>query len=185
MKIKNKLDSIQMIQKLGLNRFPEKVFHAGEEDKVIDFLKEFPATYYAIRDKSKSSGEFKLKVKYNDVLKEIKNYSLFSINVSSANYAKNQVLVGEIQILDSLEVYATLTTDCNASVRDALKKTEFNIKTTIFDDDTLEQIPYFSFLYDYICSHDLKNVIVEFSLFNIEVGLYHEKIVIYELRTDY
>ena len=52
------------------------------------FLQMYPAKYYAIRDKSKAGGIFKLKVAYEDVLTEILGYSLFTINVSSANYVE-------------------------------------------------------------------------------------------------
>ena len=62
MQIKNKLESIETINKLNLNRFPEKLFKVGEENKVLNFLKQYPAKYYAIRDKSTSGGIFKLKV---------------------------------------------------------------------------------------------------------------------------
>ena len=185
MKIQNKLQSIQAINDLGLNKFPEELFQSGEEEKVIEFLKRYPASYYAIRDKSRAGGVFKLKVEFNKVLDEIKDFHLFTINVSSANYTDNQLLVGEIEFLSNNEVYAILTTDPSASVRDALSHPEFNIKTEIFDNTLLNRIPHFNFVYNYIISHNLKDIIVEFSLFDKEVGIKEEKIVIYELRTHY
>lgn len=114
----------------------------------------------------------------------MKCYDLFSINVSSANYVDNQILVGEIELLSNNEVYATLSVDSTASVRDALKKPTFNLKTDIFDSQ-LNKIPGFDFLYNYITTKNLKDVIIEFSLFNKKVGIFNEPIVIYELRTDY
>lgn len=105
-------------------------------------LDKYPAKYYAIRDRSKAGGIFKLKVALDDVLAEIRGYQLFTINVSSANYVENQILVGEIQILSNGEVYATLYVDPSASVRDALKYPTFNLKTDIFD-KKLNKIPYF------------------------------------------
>lgn len=92
--IRNKLDSIKKISELNLNKFPEQLFKENEEEKVKEFLQKYPAKYYAIRDKSKAGGIFKLKVDYNKVLDEIKDYNLFTINVSSANYIDNQLLVG-------------------------------------------------------------------------------------------
>ena len=170
MEIKNKLGS----KELELNRFLEQLFKYGEENKVLEFLKKYPAPYYAIRDKSAAAGLFKLKVEADKVLKEVQDYKLFTINVSSANYASNQLLVGEIEILSNNDVYAVLTTDPNASVRDALEYPEFNTKTTIFDDDTLNEIPYFNFIYDYIITHELKDIVVEFSLFNKNLGIYRQ-----------
>lgn len=184
MEIKNKLESVRRINELKLNRFPEQVFHKGEERKVQEFLKMYPVSYYAIRDKSRTGGVFKLKVDYDKVLKEISEYDLFSINVSSANYADIQLLVGEIEFLSNNDVYVILSTDPDASVRDALNKPEFNLKTDIFD-RSLNAIPYFDYIYQYIISNGLYDVIVEFALFDKEVGINNEKIVVYELRTHY
>lgn len=185
MEIRNKLESINIINELKLNKFPEQLFEHDEKDKVKKFLEKNPAKYYAIRDKSKPGGIFKLKVEYENVLKEIKDYKLFTINVSSANYVENQLLVGEILILSNNEVYATLSTDPSASVRDATRNPTFNIKTNIFDNATLKNIPYFDYIYNYIVSNELEDIIVEFALFNKNVGIKNERIIIYELRTHY
>lgn len=184
MLIQNKLESMKKVKELGLNRFPEQLFKSGEQEEVKKFLACYPAQYYAIRDKSNSSGIFKLKVLAEDVLEEIKGYDLFTLNVSSANYIENQMLVGEINILSNGEVYATLSIDSTASVRDALKHPTFNIKTDIFDKG-LDKIPYFDLIYQYISDHNLQDIIVEFALFNSEVGIKKENIIVYELRTHY
>lgn len=182
--ITNKLESIEMIQSLNLNRFPEQLFKSNQLQKVKEFLKKYPAKYYAIRDKSKSSGIFKLKVEYDKVLEEVKEYDLFTINVSSANYSDSQQLVGEIEILSNGEVYAILSLDSNASVRDAINNPTFNLKTDIFD-KKLNDIPHFDFIYKYIIDNNLQDIIVEFSLFDKKVGIKKERIIIYELRTHY
>ena len=182
--IKNKLESMKKISELGLNKFPEQLFKAGEQEKVREFLTCYPAQYYAIRDKSKAGGIFKLKVAANDVLAEINDYDLFTINVSSANYVENQLAVGQIQILSNGEVYATLSVDPTASVRDALRNPTFNLKTDIFN-KKLNKIPHFDLIYEYIITHNLQNVIVEFALFDKKVGIRKERIIVYELRTHY
>lgn len=182
--IRNKLESIDKINELKLNKFPEQLFRANEEDKVKKFLEDYPAQYYAIRDKSKAGGVFKLKVDYNKVLEEIKTYNLFTINVSSANYVDNQLLVGEIEFLSNGEVYAILSIDPTASVRYALSNPTYNIKTDIFDKQ-INRIPHFDVIYQYVTSHNLQNVIVEFALFDKNVGIKKEKIIVYELRTYY
>lgn len=184
MRIDNKLESIKKINELCLNKFPEQLFKENEQDKVKEFLYKYPAKYYAIRDKSKACGNSKLKVSAEDVLNEIKEYSLFTINVSSANYVENQLLVGEIEILSNGEVYVTLSVDSSASGRDALSNPTFNLSTDIFD-KKLNKIPYFDLIYQYIISHNLQDVIVEFALFDTEVGINNEHIVVYELRTHY
>ena len=121
---------------------------------------------------------------YDKVLEEIGEYNLFSINVSSANYVDNQLLVGEIEFLSNGEIYSILSTDPTASVRDVLSNPTFNLKTDIFD-RSLNGIPHFDFIYQYIISNGLNNAIVDFSLFDKEVGINKEKIVVYELRTHY
>ncbi len=183
--INNKIESINEIQRRGLNKFPERLFKKGQEKQVLNFIKKYPATYYAVRDKSRAGGIFKLKVEADRILDEIKDYDLFTLNVSSANYTENQLLVGEIEILSDGGVYATLSIDGRASVRDALTEPTFNIKTDIFDDQVLNVIPYFDIIYSYIVEHDLKDLIVEFALFNEKVGIKKEKVIIYELRTNY
>ena len=182
--IKNKLESINKINELDLNKFPEQLFRENEEKNVQKFLDSYPAKFYAIRDKSKAGGTFKLKVDYDKVLDEIKGYSLFTINVSSANYVDNQLLVGEIEILSNGDVYAILSVDPAASGRDALSNPTFNLKTNIFD-KRLNRIPYFDYIYHYISKNNLYDVIVEFALFNKEVGIKKEKVIVYELRTHY
>lgn len=183
--IKNKLESIKKISELNLNKFPEQLFEKNEFKKVKEFIKNNPAAFYAIRDKSKAGGIFKLKVSKENIFEEIKEYNLYTINVSSANYVDNQLLVGEIQIKSNGEVYAILSLDPKASVRDAIKNPNYNIKTDIYDNKTLNKIPYFNYLYQYIITNHLENVIVEFALFNKDVGIKNEKIIIYELRTHY
>lgn len=182
--IKNKIESINKINELGLNKFPEMLFKKNEETKVQDFIDKNFAEFYAIRDKSKAGGTFKLKVDYNKVFDEIKGYNLFTINVSSANYVDNQLLVGEIEFLSNGEVYAILSVDPTASVRDAISNPTFNLKTNIFD-KRLNSIPYFDFIYQYITSNKLLDVIVEFALFDKDVGIKQQKIIVYELRTHY
>lgn len=183
--IKNKMESINKIKELGLNKFPEELFKKGQENKVLDFINNYPVKYYAIRDKSKVGGVFKLKVSFEEILDEIKEYNLFTINVSSANYSDNQLLVGEIEILSNNDVYAILSIDSTASVRDAIAKPTFNIKANIFDNKTIDKISYFNVIYNYVVDHNLMDVIVEFALFNKEVGIKGEKVIIYELRTHY
>lgn len=184
MNINSKIESSRKIKELKLNKFPEQIFKIGEEKKIIEFLNRNPAVYYAIRDKSKSGGVFKLKVTADKVLEEIDGYNIFSINVSSANYINNQLLVGEIEILSNGEVYTTLSLDPTASVRDAIHKPDFNLKTTIFD-KKLKNIPYFDVIYKYISDNNLYDIIVEFALFDKNVGEKQEKIIVYELRTNY
>jgi len=184
MRIYNKIDSYNKIIELGLNRFPERIFNSSQISEIESFVNRYPAKYYAIRDKSKAGGVFKLKVESQDILKEVSDYDLFSINVSSFNYVENQLLVGEILIVNS-SVNAILSTNPTYSVRDAIKNPDFNLMTTIFDSKILDKIPCFDEVYKYIANNKLQNTIVEFAYFDKPIGINKENIIIYELRTDY
>lgn len=184
MKITNKIESYNKIIELGLNRFPEKIFKSSQKNEVEYFVKTYPANYYAIRDKSKAGGIFKLKVEPENILNEVAGYDLFSINVSSYNYIDNQLLVGEI-FISNTSVNAILSTNSSYSVRDAIRNPDFNFMTNIFDDKTLDKIPCFDAVYKYIIDNKLQNTIVEFAYFNKPIGINKENIIIYELRTDY
>lgn len=184
MRIYNKIESSKLIKELNLNHFPEKVFKKGQTEEVLKFLNEFPVEFYAIRDKSKFGGEFKLAIVRDKVLETVKDYSLFSINVSSYNYVKNQKLVGEI-LVSKEDVSILASTDSNYSLRDVYKNPEFNFKTDIFNDKLLNNVPYFDEIFKYIFDNNLSNIIVEFAYFDKPVGVNKQNIIIYELRTDY
>lgn len=183
--IKNKLESIKKIKELKLNTFPEELFKKGEEDKVLEFVNKYPADYYAIRDKSNAGGIFKLKVKKNNILKEIKGYELYTINVSSINYAENQIMEADIEIKRNGVIYVTISKNPESNVRDNIGDIYMSLKTDIFDDKILNKIPEFDYIYSYLYKYDLFDVIVEFSLFNKPLGINNERIIIWELRTHY
>ena len=42
--INNKIDSINKINELNLNRFAEQLFKENEEDKIIAFLDKYPVS---------------------------------------------------------------------------------------------------------------------------------------------
>lgn len=185
MVIKNKIDSVNKIKELKLNTFPEQLFKKGEEDKVLEFVNKYPADYYAIRDKSFVGGTFKLKVKKSDILEEIKGYELFTINVSSFNYADNQIMEADIEIKKNGDIYVTISKNPELNVRDNIDNVYMSLKTDIFDDKTLDRIPDFDYIYNYLYKYDLFDVLVEFSLFDKPLGINNERIIIWELRTHY
>lgn len=183
--IKNKLESIKKIKEIKLNTFPEQLFKKGEEDKVLEFINKYPADYYAIRDKSRFCGTFKLKVEKSNILKEIKDYELYTINVSSINYAENQIMEADIEIKRNGDIYVTISKNAESVIRDNIKDAYISLKTDIFDDKTLNKIPEFDYIYSYLYKHNLFDVLVEFSLFDKPLGINNERIIIWELRTHY
>lgn len=185
MKINNKLESIDVIDELKLNRFPEQLFKKGEEQKVIKFLSNYPAKYYAVRSKEiVGCKKNNFKVLKEEVLNEIDNFNLYSINVSSYNYTSHLILIGDIKIDSKGQVWFIGTTDSNFTGKMAEQLPEFNLSTDIFDKN-LNKIPQFDLIYKYIVDHDLVGVIVEFAIYDCNVGINNEQIIIFEIRTEF
>lgn len=185
MQVRNKLESIKIIKEKKLNTFPEKLFKKGEEEKIRKFLKKYPAEFYAIRSKEiVGCKKNNFKVPYNHVLEEVKQFNLFTINVSSYNYISSFVLIGDIMISRNNNVWFIGSKNRNYTGKMAESNPDFNYNTNIFD-KKLNSIPSFDLIYSYILDHDLKDVIVEFAIYNKPVGIYQEQVIIFEIRTDF
>lgn len=185
MKVRNKLESIKIIRQNKLNSFPEKLFTKNQEEDVIKFIKENPAEYYAVRSKEiVGCKKNNFKTPINEVLNEIKNFNLYTINVSSYNYTSNLVLIGDIMISKNNEVWFIGSTNQNFTGKMAEQYPDFNYYTDIFD-KRLNTIPDFDLIYTYIVEHDLVDVIVEFAIYNCPLGIYNERIIVFEIRTEF
>ena len=185
MQINSKLESIRYIKDKNLNQFPTKLFHCGEDKKIIDFLNNYPAKYFAIRSKEKVrciNNDYKVAMK--DVLSKTKQFNLFTINVSSYNYIDNLLLIGDIMIGSNNSVWLIASTNKNYTGRMAEKNPDFNISTDIFD-KKLNDVPGFDLIYDYIVNNRLTDIIIEFALYNIPVGINNENVVVFEVRTNF
>lgn len=185
MKVHNKLESIQLIKNLQLNQFPEKLFKKEEINEIKQFLEEYPVEFYAIRSKEVvGCKKNNFKVPKSQVLNEINNFNLFTINVSSYNYVSDFVLIGDIRIGSNNEVWFIGSANRNFTGKMAEKSPDFNYATDIFD-KKLNNIPCFDLIYSYIIEHKLIDVIVEFAIYDKPVGIYHEQIIIFEIRTEF
>ncbi len=185
MKIRNKLESIEIIKDKKLNSFPEKLFKVTDIEDIKQFLSEYPAEFYAIRSKEiVGCKKNNFKVPKDKVLEEIKNFNLFTINVSSYNYVSNFVLIGDIMIGKNNEVWFIGSTNSNFTGKMAEQYPDFNYSTDIFD-KRLNRIPQFDLIYSYIVDHDLMDVIVEFAIYDKPVGIYKEQVIIFEIRTEF
>ncbi len=184
-KISNKLESINYINKFKLNKFADCLFKENESDKVLKFLSDNNVKYYALRDKSRvKSNYFNLKVKKEDILNEIQNLKLFTLNVSSYNYKENQLLVGEILLKSDGSIYLLASKNKDFSLRDVEINPDYNLNTDI-NDKKLKYIIGLKEIINYIINKKLEDIIVEFTVFDTEVGINNEKVIIWELRTNY
>lgn len=115
---------------------------------------------------------------------EIKKFNLFTINVSSYNYVSDFVLIGDIRIGKNSEVWFIGSTNPNFTGKMAEQYPDFNYSTDIFD-KRLNNIPKFDLIYSYIIDHSLIDVIVEFAIYDKHLGIYNEKVIIFEIRTEF
>lgn len=185
MKVRNKLESIQIIKQKKLNSFPEKLFTKSQSSEVMDFLKRYPAEYYAVRSKEiVGCKKNNFKVPREEVINEIKNFNLFTINVSSYNYTSSLVLIGDIMIGKNNEVWFIGSTNPNFTGKMAEQYPEFNYYTNVFD-KRLNSVPGFDLIYEYVVKHDLVDVIVEFAIYDQPLGIYNEQIIVFEIRTEF
>ena len=185
MVIKDKMESMEMIKTLKLNELPLQYFENYNKKNVLQFINKYPAKYYAVRIKHQCMSD---KHKYNVLKEELFSYckklTNFTINISSLCYKENQILCGEIRIYKNMEIEYIISSNPCYSVRNCYNNPSFVGKTDIYD-KKIKQINGFDITIDYIFKYNLFNTIVEFSVFDCNVGINNEKVVIYELRTDY
>jgi len=181
--IKDKIDSLKYINKLKLNTFGEKIFKNPTEQEVIDFMDENPVKYYILRDKSKIGSKVYSNITRKEVLQHYKEYKLFSIDIASYNYRDNKILTGDILISknNNFTITASSNKDCDHRT---FPKPNYFLNTDIFD-KKINNIQSVDKIIDYIYKHELFDVIIEFGVFDIPVGINKECVVIYELRTNY
>ncbi len=182
---RNKKESSRLISELSLNQFPIIHLESFDAKRINAFLEKYPADYYAVRDLSKSnSKKFNLKVPKCDIIEYTKSMTRFSINVSSYNYTNNQLCTGELRIGSDDSMSVTISNNKSFSARDAVYNPDYNFVSDIYD-PRLKLIDGLSSIINYIYIHSLFDIIVEFSVFDTNVGINSEDVVIYELRTNY
>lgn len=180
--IRNKTESDITIKQLKLNKMLDGVFNKGEKDEVKTFLNNNVYPYYNMRDKSMAMGQFLYKLTSKEVLSHIEDYNKFSVYESLADAdSKHMLLQGEIQINSDWKVMASLSDSIGISNRVAMK----NPKWCLYYDLLLDREPKIQGLrkiIDYIFEHELFDVIVEFTIYDVPVGINHENLLIWELR---
>lgn len=180
--IKNKYESDYLIKKLELNRMLEGIFtessHGSELEK---FLINNPYEFYNIRDKSQSSGKFLYKLTADEVLKESENYKVFAVYESLADADSKLILQGDIQINKDFTVMTSLSDIKGISNRVAMQHPVYNLNLDLVERRE-PSIRGLTQIIDYIIGKQLFNLISEFSLFEIPVGINKEDIIIWELR---
>lgn len=184
-KVTNKLESYNLINRLGLNKLPEIYVEKFDENKVMEFLRQYPSDFYAVRDRNKSGSKyFKLFVKRDEILDYVRGRDRFSINISGPSVANHQLLTGEIKLALNGDFSLTASKDKQASARSAVDKPDYNFTSNISEHKN-RLIPGFDYLIDYLFEHELFDAIIEFAVFDTNLGTKGEKVVVFEIRTDY
>lgn len=182
----NKLESAELVNKLKLNQLPQKMFKVETNAEDIDtFLRNNPAEFYSIRDGVKSGNPNRThKASRDEILNIYKKFDVCAIGISQYNYIDSQVLTGNILIDSNGNITIEGTDEKCDSVRDAVSTAKYHINTDICD----KKLKYINGAYeiiDYVLEHNLQDMIVEFSVFDKNIGTNNEKVLIWELRTNY
>ena len=183
MKIESKQHSADVIKKLRLNGVPECVFHEFDEQGIKSFCAKYFSTKYILRDLDSPAGKYYFCANVDECLQNAKNYmGTFSLGVSCFSYT-GLILLGEIYLTKE-NVTLIARTDDKANHRNIYENADFKLNTTL-EDDKLWEVPGFDLLIKYIIEHNLYDIIVEFVVYDKNVGVNNEKVLIVELRSDY
>ncbi len=181
--IKNKYESDYIIKKLGLNRMSEKIFTDNSTlDELKNYLEENTYEYYNIRDKSAAGGKFLYMLTKDEVLLKSRKYKRYAVYESLAIADDRLILQGDIEIDRDFVMRASLSDIRGISNRIAMEKPVYNIYDYDLKEKREPSIRGLSKVIDYISQNSLIDMVVEFSLFEIPVGIGQENIIIWELR---
>lgn len=187
-KIKDKKDSISKMRELGLNTMPCDVFEKSDQAGIKNFFETFPADEYILRSTDKAQGEFFFVKNWEEAKEKLACFkNLVTCAVSFRPYKEDIVLLGDVCVSRKAsgdEIDITATTQTDGTHRGVYENPEFNIHASL-DEDRVWKIPGFSKIMRYISDHELYDVIIEFAVYDIKVGIKKENVLISELRTSY
>ena len=103
--------------------------------------------------------------------------------MASYNYRDNKVLTGDVFISRDNTFMITASTDKNCDHR-TFPEPKFIFSSDIFD-KRIKSISGINRIIDYVYKYELFDMVVEFFVFDIPVGVNKEYVVIIELRTHY
>lgn len=186
--IENKKDAVETMKRLRLNYFPLDVFAVDNLEGIKSFFDKYPAKEYVMRNTDRPDGEFFFVSSFEEALPLLSKFEKHvTIDVSYNEYKEDIVLVGDIKVTrdGGYEMVDLIARDDeDGTNRNVYENPKYNLHCSL-DDDNLWKIPGISKLMDYINSHELYNMIVEFIVYDCKVGVRKENVVIVELRSNY
>lgn len=186
--IKDKRESVAKMREMGLNYFPLDVFDKDDKEGIKNFVEKFPSEEFALRDTNKANGDFYFAKTLDEIYQKLPLFEKEVTLCQSYNpFKEDIVLVGDIIVHKNASgesVDLTARDDEDATHRNIYENPKYNLHAAL-EDDKLWKIPGFSKIMRYISDHELYNVIVEFSVYAIRLGVNKENVVISEIRTGY
>lgn len=180
--IKNKSESKDFILKRGFNYFPDLYCHKVDVEKIINFIVDNPAQLYIIRDAIRPQSPFYFFTHKEEclcLLDQFHDHVIIAVSVNA--YKEYKIILGTIEITSDNRVMLTASLDANADHRSIFSKNDFNINCQI-SDRVLDKVPEFDQIYAFLVDNELIDVIVEYTIYSIPVGVNHQKLVIQEIR---
>lgn len=179
--VRNKKESRDLIQKLGVNTVPEIFANKNDINKIEQFFLNNKAELYVIRHSRKADAHYEYVKNFDEFKNVLDNFENEIIVAVSINSYKNKILLGAIEV-DGNKIHLCATTNPKLDHRTIYNGTaEYMIETVIFDNE-LDRIPQIKYLFDYIQKYSLYNVTIEFTIYDRPVGINNEKIIINEIR---
>ena len=184
MKILNKKQSDECIKHLSLNRMNEVILQGEDNEQLINwyFENRNSKKLFNIRDKSKNGGKFLYKLTPFEVFANLPKVGTFSVYESLHIADQHLILQGDIEISKDFIMKASLDDRLGISNRIAMQQPKwsfYNYDLRLKPDPTIKG---FKDILAYICQHELIGMIIEFSLYEIPVGIFNEPVIIWELR---
>ena len=186
-KPKNKLESDVLINVLNLNRVIDKTFYFNNSDVLFDvskFINETGLDLYGMR--SLKPGQcFKYSVPKKDVIKQLSDFE-DGVKICESMYAadtNNMILQGYISLDKSFNVICEASDVPGISLRQSMGVPKYKW----YFSDLYERAPRIlvnSKILDLIVTNGLFDVFLEFTYYDIPVGINKEKLLIWEIR-DY
>lgn len=185
--IKNKQQSKEFLLQNNLNTIiTSSTFNNVNDNlyEIVIFLLNNRLNYYSIRE-NKPSGLFIYGIEYSDVLNTvIKNYKnkQFTICESMFLYDKDNMLIqGDFLLTKDFILSYGYSNIKNQSLREASQN--FQYKNANID---LKQRHYVNSqvnkIIDYIVDNNLFDMVVELTLYDCNVGIKKENIIVWEVR---
>lgn len=191
MNIRNKKDSSEVIKRLNLNRVKCVEFKVDDNvnKKVIEYMLNNgdDKTLWNIRDNTNYSGKFRKCLRASDIESiEFSGIDSISVFESMEQYDREHMVIqGDIWVDNEYNVIATLSTKKGYTLRDAtscadlFETVKYNF---VADKCPIKYREYVDSIVDLICEKGIVGSIVEFTMYDIPVGINSENVVIWEIR---